>query len=393
MRIACILIYNLAVQVVLTGDPSLHGRSLIIGGVPFEARPVYDASPEAIACGVEVGMPLREAYSLCPTAEFLPLEESRYEQVFERVVSILDRFSPVVDIEKPGCAYIDISGVQDEASLCQEILRCISNDTGLSSCLGISNGKFFSRVAAFTTKPGTPVIVSPGQEKDFVAPFFVDLLPCSDGSTERLRLLGIRFIGELTRFSKEALVAQFGSDGSLMHDLAHGIDRSPLTPRAKPEAVAESIRLDSPLVSFTEILQVCEVMLGRLLSRVREQGKLCREVSLELGFASGKPEERRLALKEPTNSSRLILSRLQNWLETVKLSSQVVEVGLSLSLTKEQGKRLWLWSETQKTSQELVRMAEELKLRFGYQPIKKSRAVNPQPILPERRFTLTDVLE
>jgi len=69
----------------------------------------------------------------------------------------------------------------------------------------------------------------------------------------------------------------------------------------------------------------------------------------------------------------------------------VIEVGLSLSLTREQGKRLSLWPEKQKA--ELIRIAVELKLRFGYQPIKRSRAVNPQPILPQRRFTLSDVLE
>ncbi len=150
MRIACILIHNLAVQVVLAGDLSLHGHSLVIGGMPFEVKPVYDASPEAMACGIEVGMPLREAYSLCPTAEFLPLEQSRYEHVFERVVDILDGFSPVVDIEKSGRAYMDITGVRDELNLCQDILRNISAGTSLGACLGVSSGKFSSYIAAFT---------------------------------------------------------------------------------------------------------------------------------------------------------------------------------------------------------------------------------------------------
>jgi hypothetical protein len=71
----------------------------------------------------------------------------------------------------------------------------------------------------------------------------------------------------------------------------------------------------------------------------------------------------------------------------------VIEVELSLSLTREQGKKLSLWPEKDKTRQELVRAAEELKLRFGHQPIKRSRAVSPKPILPERQFILTDVLE
>jgi len=62
-------------------------------------------------------------------------------------------------------------------------------------------------------------------------------------------------------------------------------------------------------------------------------------------------------------------------------------------LTKEQAKKLLFWPEKHKRSKELLRAVMELKLRFGYQPIKKSRVVNPQPILPERRFTLTDVLE
>jgi len=393
MRIGSVLIQNLAVQLALADDPSLHGRPVVIGGLPFEAKPVYDASPQVIACGVKVGMPLREAYALCPTAKFLPSAQARYEHIFEQVAGVLERFSPVVDVEKLGCAYIDITGVQDEANLCQDMFRNICAETGLRACLGVSGGKFFSYVAAFTSKPGNPVILSPGQENDFVASFSAGFLACSDESKERLYLLGIRFIGELTQFSRAALVAQFGGDGTLMHDLARGIDRCPLIPRAKPEMIANSVTLDYPAVSYVEILQVCEVMLRRLLDRAKEQGKLCREVCLRLGSASGMLQERKLSLREPTTSIRLILSRLQTWLETVRLSSGVEEVGLSLSLTGEQVRKLSLWLDKQRAEEGLVKAAQELKLRFGYQPIKKSRAVNPEPILPERRFTLNDALE
>ena len=163
MRIACIIVHNLAIQVAAASAPCLRGQALVIGGLPFEAKPVYDASPEAIARGVKVGMPLREAYALCPEAKFLASDEANYRQAFEEVANVLERFSPVVDIEKPGCAYIDVSGLCDGVSLCIEVLRQISGETGLSACLGVSGGKFFSRVAALTSKPATPVIVSPGE--------------------------------------------------------------------------------------------------------------------------------------------------------------------------------------------------------------------------------------
>ncbi|MCX8125873.1 MAG: hypothetical protein N3E40_01840 [Dehalococcoidia bacterium] len=393
MRIACVLVHNLAVQVAIAANPSLVGRPLVIGGLPFESKPVYDASPEAIASGVRIGMPLREAHAACPGAEFLPAEESRYMWVFGKVADILEKFSAVVDVERLDCAYIDISGVQDEASLCREILRQIHADTGLSACLGVSNGKFFSHIAAFTGKDETPVIVVPGQEKDFVAPFSVDTLPCSEESKERLRLLGIRFIGELARFSKEALVAQFGSEGVLMHALACGIDPSPLVPRQKTETASESVRLDFPAVTVKEILHTCEAVLHRLVPGLSNQAKLCREVTIKLSFASGLSEERKLPLKEPTHSIKSILLRLRTWLEAVKFPSEVVEVELSLALTKEQGKKLSLLPNRNQRDDGVLKAAEELELKFGYQPIKKSREVSPRPILPERRFTLSDVLE
>ena len=52
-------------------------------------------------------MPLHEAYSLCPEAKFLPLDEGRYGGMFEQVVSILEGFSPVVEMgeQRGSCTY------------------------------------------------------------------------------------------------------------------------------------------------------------------------------------------------------------------------------------------------------------------------------------------------
>jgi nucleotidyltransferase/DNA polymerase involved in DNA repair len=393
MRIACVMVPNFAVQLTLAADPSLQGQPLVIGGLPFELRPVCDASAEATACGVKVGMPLREAYAICPGAKFVPAEEWRYRQVFEVIADILERYSLAVDIEKPGCACIDIGAVRDEAGLCREIVRRIHAETGLRACLGVSSGRFFARTAAFTAPPEAPVIVSPGREIEFVAPFSVDFLPCSEESKGRLRLLGIRFIGELALFSKEALVAQFGSDGVVMHDLACGIDRCVLVPRQKPELLAESIRLDSPAVSAAEILHSCEAILRRLLPKVCGRGRLCRELTVRLDFASGTSQGRKLPLKEPAASTGPVLSRLRAWLETVRFPSGVTGVVLTLSLTGERGKTLPLWPDRKGADEGVLGAAERLKLRLGYQPIKRLKEISPRPILPEKRFTLTDVTE
>lgn len=391
VRFACVLIPNMAVQLAVAADPDLYGQPVVIGGQAFEPTPVCDASPQAIAGGVKVGMPLHQAYALCPQARFLPYDGKAVSEAFDKVADILEEgFSPVVDTEELGCAYLDVSGIRSERNLASEILAAISIDTRLSACLGISTGKFFSRVAAITSRPEAPVLVLGGKEKEFIAPFSIDFLPCSAETKERLKLLGLRFIGELSQFSREALAAQFGSDGILVYELASGIDRTLLTPRKKPEVISDGAELDLPEASYIEILQCCRTLLERLLTIVKAQGKVCREVLLKISFAAGNPWQKIFPLKQATSSADVILARIQIWLETTRFPALATEVRLSLWLTTETGRRLHLLPE-QMARQELARAANELRLRFNYQPLKKIEEAKPSPILPERRFRLIDM--
>ena len=343
MRVACVLIHNFAVQVAVTHDPQLRRRPLIIGGSPFEAKPVYDASPEAAACGVEPGMPLRRAYALCPEARFLPSDEKGYRELFEQVIAILDGFSPVVEVEGLGCAYLDIAGVDSEHDLAHEIRGSIFLPTRLNACLGISSNKFLSRTAAFVTNAQAPLIVPQGEEREFIAPFSITLLPCSAETKRRLYLLGIRTIGQLSRFSREALQVQFGSDGAIAYGLARGIDDIPLIPRKKPDVISDAAEFDPPLVASHQLAQASEVMLDRLLALTK--GKVCHQIKLQLGFPSGSFRERKLPLKEATPSKSVIMSRMMAWLGELSLPEPVSRMDLSLDLAWEQGKKLHLFPQ------------------------------------------------
>lgn len=389
MRIGSVLIQNLAVQVALSADPGIRGQSVVIGGLPFETKPVRDASPEAAASGVKSGMPLHQAYALCPEARFLPCDDKKCEEVSEKVVDILERFSPVVEVQERGCAYLDVSGIESEASLAQELLAAISG-TGLRAHLGISSGRFFSWAAAFTSKREVAVIVPPGREKEFIAPFSIDFLPCSAETNERLQMLGIRFIGELSRFPPEALAAQFGDEGVLIYELACGIDQAPLMPRKKPEIIIEGTELDPPATTDIVMLQSCQALLDRLLPKARAGGKVCRELLVKVSFASGELWEKKLPMKDATSSKDVILNRIRAWMEGVRFPAPATDVKLAFWLAPETGKRLSLWSDD-RLRPGLAAVVNELKLRFNYQPLKKAEEVKPSPILPERRFRLIDI--
>jgi len=390
MRIACVLIHNFAVQIAVISDPQLRGQPLIIGGSPFEAKLVYNASPEAIACGVKPGMPLRQAYALCPEARFLASDEKRYEDMFEQLLTILDRFSPVVEVEGLGCTYLDMNGVYSEYNLASEIRDSILSQIKLNACLGISSNKFLSRTGAFVAKIEAPVTIPQGKEREFIAPFSINLLPCSGKTKEQFHVLGIHIIDQLSQFSREALEAQFGKDGSIAYELAHGIDNTLLIPRKKPPLITNVAEFDPPLVTSQEITQASQVMLDRLLIEVKAKGTVCQKIKLQVRFRSGSFQVKKLSLKQGTNSKTVILTRLTDWLQSINLPDSVTEMELSLELGPERGQKLYLLPRQGRRREKLSSLAKLLKVRFGYQPLKRVVVRDPDALLPERRFKFID---
>ncbi len=391
MRIACVYLHNMAVQLAVVNNPGLAGP-LVIGGLPFEAGSVLDASPEAMASGVKPRMALRQAYSLCPDARFLPSNKAACEEAFEEVLRVLDHTSPIVDVEKLGCAYIDVTGVPEEQELIREMSLNIRSSTRLESYVGVSTGKFFARTAAFTSKSEIPLILGVGAEKEFIAPYSVEFLPCLPETRERLHLLGIRFIGQLTRFPREALIAQFGLEGKKAYELATGFDPSLLVPRKKPETAVDTIELCPPLESCIDIARACEVVLYRLLPEIKNQGKLCSKVCLRLKFESSPPQAKALPFKNATISQPAIMKRIEAWLQEIKVPAPVNGVEISLRFIGEEGRRLPLWRDF-KEERGPGKVARELKARFGYQPLKRVQVVDQGAILPERRTRLIEIVE
>ena len=295
----------------------------------------------------------------------------------------------LVEVEGLGCAYLDISGVHGEYNLACEIRDSILSQTKLNACLGISSSKFLSRTGAFVVKTEAPVIIPQGKERKFIAPFSIDFLPCSMETKKRLHLLGIHIMRQLSWFSLDALETQFGSDGAIAYNLVNGIDNTPLVPRKKPELITNSADFDPPLVTSQEIIQASQLMLDGLVIEVKDKDKVCHSVKLQLRFPSGLVQERKLPLKEGTSSKSAIMVRLRDWLEGINLPDSLTEMKLSLELGAERGKKLYLLPQ-QGRREKLSRLAKLLKMRFGYQPLKRAVVRDPDALLPERRFKFID---
>ena len=396
LQVLCLLIEHLATAVEQKDNPELASRVVVIGGSAHERKPVFDCSREAGGFGIKPGLSLREAAHLCPDAVFLPMDEAKYTCAFDRVLDVLEHFSPVVESECLGTAFLDISGCEGLFGSYEELAGrlCwqVSCDSGLFASIGIATSKLVAGIAASRALPGAPLIVERGREREFLQPLPVDLLPLSEETKRRLGLLALRTMGQVAALPRDALVAQFGPEGLLAHEWAGGVDERPLTPRAKPAVLEEERCCDTPVDTLDGLVARVGDLLDRLVPRLKERNQVCRQVRLRLDFDDGGSSLAVFTLKAAADSKGEMLGYLKRRLDGTYLPSAVTGIGLGLTGLgpgeSVQGSLAFHGDgEHRQRARQLV---GNLRLRWGTNPLKVVAPLDPASRIPERRARLID---
>ena len=169
LRLACIVVPHFFAEIERLEQPALRGRPVVVGGALEESKEVQDCSLEAMARGVHVGMPLREALSRCPEAAFVEGHPDRYHAMTLGIVDVLLAISDGVEPAEPGVFYLDVgepssnslspwerAGVGAgssnldplERELAETLVVAMRRASGLTARVGIADGKFAAYVAA-----------------------------------------------------------------------------------------------------------------------------------------------------------------------------------------------------------------------------------------------------
>jgi len=345
LRIACVLLPDFEAALETGRRPELAGRPVIVGGLPHDRKSVRSRSPEAAAHGVIEGMPLRRARGLCPDAVFLPTDEQFYRESFGRILAVLDGFSPTVEIEglkaadrgaspgrpapstqnptpgaspSPPAVYLDAEGLGllfgPDGDLGQRIATAVEGAVGMRPRVGIGSGKFVARTAAMVAQPGSALVVGEGEERPFLAPLPVDLLPCAPETLRRSHLLGLRTVGQMAALKAGLLAEQFGPEGVKIQRLARGTDERPLVARDIPLLLQEGMEIDPPTDRADLLMAVADRLLEGLAARMQTDYLACREVQIDLAFAGGSVDTMATTLHEPASGKSPLLRAVERLL-------------------------------------------------------------------------------
>jgi DNA polymerase IV len=367
---------DFAVAVEQTLDRGLRSRPLIVAPAGAGGRAlVYDMCEEAYQEGVRKGMPLRQALKWCRAAQVIPPRPERYRRAMAAYGKVASTFSPLVEESGAGHLYLDVTGTSRlfgaPRDVAWRIRKMVRNDLGLDPGWGVAPNKLLAKVATRVVKPAGEYIVEPGEENAFLAPRPVILLPgLAEREQERLREFNISRICQVTALSLPQLAMIFGKRARLLHDMARGIDPTPVIPAGQ---AGPSLRFDHHFAQDTNEQGELEGVLFRLSgqagSALRQEGLAAQRIGLRLEYSDGRQVVRQAtavaaAALDPDlfRLARLALQRA--WVRRVRV--RCLEL-LCDRLIKPSG-QLSLFASTQAAQhrqQSLGRALDGIRARFG----------------------------
>jgi DNA polymerase IV len=260
----------------------------------------------------------------------IPPRPERYRQAMVAYCKIAFSFSPLVEESGEGHLYVDATGVSrlfgPPRDVAWRIRKDAKSELGLDPGWAVAPNKLLAKVAARVVKPTGEYIVATGEESIFLAPQPVILLPGLTGpDLERLRELNISCIGQVAAFSPQQLAIPFGGRAGLLHDLACGIDPTPVMPAGQAVPLFRFAHLFSTDTNDQDEMKAVLHRLGELAgSALRTAGLATRRIGLRLEYADCRQLTRQATATvgvdldpELLRLARLALQRV--WLRRVRV--------------------------------------------------------------------------
>ena len=378
----------------------------IIGGDMTKRHGVVLAkSTPAKVYGIKTGEPVTDAYKKCPHLKNYPPDHRKYKEYSDRLMKLLSEYSPeIVQYSIDECFLRYVPGTDCEAQalraqavadafkikdrICRELLFTVN--------IGISENKLLAKMASDFEKPDKVHTLFPEEIQKKMWPLPVsELFMVGRATAEKLRLLGIKTIGDLAKTDVGILTAHLKSHGKTIWEFANGIEGTPIDGRAHTEnkGIGNMTTLSQDLSDKTEIFEVLRELAEKVAGRLRASGQQAGLVCVEIKYADFTKATHQMQLLSPTNVSDTIYRAACRLFEEVWKGYPVRLLGIrtsKLSKTGQQQLNLFDMEKSEKM-QKLDKALDEIRGRYGASAIVRGSKMRVQRLgwdseIPEDDF-------
>ncbi len=307
-----------------------------------------------------------------------------------RLIELLRCFSPGVEAshDEPGVFWVDASGLlglESSLELWAERIRETLREHQFVAHVAVG----FSRFGVYTLARcarGSVVFETPEHENRAMCSVRLDRLHLDVKLRESLAKLGVHTVGDLLQLPVDGLARRFGHDALRLHRCASGSLTTPLDPVPNEQTIDAWIELEYPETDALRLTFIIKRVLPALLERTAVYGHGLSALNIDLLLDDGSRDQSEARTAEPTLDAAQILDLVRLKLDTLKLSSGAVEIGLRVDSTLTNKEQLGLFSE--KPQRDLAaanRAFARLRAEFGRHSVVWPRL--HRAYLPEATFS------
>ena len=301
-------------SVELLDHPELRDRPVAVCGDPESRHGIILAKNEpAKAFQVKTAETIWQARRKCPDLVLLPAHHGKYRAYSQKVNAIYERYTDLVEPFSIDESWLDVTGTLhlfggDGKALADEIRREVREELGLTVSVGVSFNKVFAKMGSDYKKPDATTVITRENFQDLLWPLPVtDLLFVGKAAARVLAEYGIRTVGDLARFDREALGNILGKGGYTLHDYAAGEEHAPVVPARDlpgPKSVGSGLTYPRNLRGWAELRSALTELADEVAARLRRHALKCTAVQVTIRDPNFKDICRQKKLAAPTYVSR-----------------------------------------------------------------------------------------
>jgi len=285
-------------------NPRLRGKPLIVGSRGNRLHTVVcAASYEAKAFGIDSGMSTKEAFLLCPQAEFIAADQGKYIWTSEQIFRLLGDYGLPAIYSSIDEFQMDITGCAEPLALARDIQDKIRQAFNIGASIGVAKNWLLAKLASKINKPNGIAILNNQNSESVLAGILVSKL-CGIGlaTQEVMESLGIKTCLDLYRKSSQYLECYLGKNGVNLYLALHSNDRFDSDKKYEPiKSVGHSYTLARPSQNRGFIRGWIRLLSEMVGHRLRDKNLAAKTIHLWLSGPEIRHFGKQATYKEPTD--------------------------------------------------------------------------------------------